>query len=662
MTPFQKILIANRGEIASRIIRCCHQMGIQTVAVYSDADQDSPFVSQADEAIRIGAAPSSESYLDAGKVIAAAKASHADAIHPGYGFLAEDANFARACEKAGLKFIGPRPETIELLASKLTSKELVRKAKVPVVPSYDLDNPDSIKYPIMLKASAGGGGKGMQIVRSEAELAARLESAKRIAQGAFGDSTMLAEQYIESPRHIEIQILGDAEGKLVHLYERECSIQRRHQKIIEETPAPGLSPALRDKIAEAAITVAKAAKYENAGTVEFIVDSSGDFYFLEVNTRLQVEHPITEATTGIDLVREQIRIAQGESLGYSQESIEQRGAAIECRLYAEDSEQDFLPCSGVLSDWRPPEVQGLRVDTGVETNSEISIHYDPLIAKLICSGATRGEAIQRMQRTLRGLSTGGLTSNRAFLSRVLGHSAFIAGTINTGFLVDHKSELKAPPCSELDLEVSLLAAVCARHLAGKSQRTLLPNLQPGFRNNRWRSQRVGYLVNDQEIWVGYQIDADNSFQMQVPAPGIDQGATTPSDSPLRQVRCVSHDGRDFILEIDGHRRCFRIVLGASSCVVLVDGQEFRLSELPRFPEPEKQEVQGACTAPMPAKVVKVLVQNGDSVNLGDSLIVLEAMKMEHLIKAGADGLVGDLLVQEGDQVQSGELLVVVAPL
>jgi 3-methylcrotonyl-CoA carboxylase alpha subunit len=661
MTPFQKILIANRGEIASRIIRCCHQMGIQTVAVYSDADGDAPFVSQADEAIRIGPAPSNESYLDSAKVIAAAKASGADAIHPGYGFLAEDAKFARACEEAGIRFIGPRPETIELLASKLVAKKLVGEAGVPVVPSYDLEKPESIQYPIMLKASAGGGGKGMHIVRSAADLSENLESAKRIAQGAFGDDTMLAEQYVESPRHIEIQILGDAQGELVHLFERECSIQRRHQKIIEESPAPGLSRDLRDQIAAAAIAVAKAAKYENAGTVEFIVASTGEFYFLEVNTRLQVEHPITEAVTGIDLVREQIRIAQGESLGYSQDEIQQTGAAIECRLYAEDSEEDFLPCSGVLTDWRAPEVEGLRVDTGVTTNSEISIHYDPLIAKLVCSGDTRAEAIQRMQRTLRGLSTGGLTSNRAFLSRILGHADFIAGKIDTGFLSNHKSELRSVPCSDELLEVSLLAAVCARDLAHNAERELLPKLQPGFRNNRWRSQRFGYRVNEREIWVGYQLDAGGSLQMQVPAAGIALDATAESDAPIRQVQCVSQDGHDFTLDIDGHRRCFRVTNTASGCVVLVDGHELALSELPRFPEAEVEEIRGACTAPMPAKVVKVLVQNGDSVKLGDSLIVLEAMKMEHLIKADAAGLVGDLLVQEGDQVQGGELLVVVAP-
>jgi 3-methylcrotonyl-CoA carboxylase alpha subunit len=472
---------------------------------------------------------------------------------------------------------------------------------------------------------------------------------------------MLAEQYIEAPRHIEIQILGDADGNLVHLYERECSIQRRHQKIIEETPAPGLPLALRNKIAEAAIAVAKAAKYENAGTVEFIVDSTGEFYFLEVNTRLQVEHPITEAVTGIDLVREQIRIAQGESLGYGQDAIRQTGAAIECRLYAEDSEQDFLPCSGVLSDWRPPQVEGLRVDSGVATHSDISIHYDPLIAKLICSGATRGEAIQRMQRTLRGLSTGGLTSNRAFLSRVLGHEDFIAGKIDTGFLVDHKSELAASPCSEEHLEISLLAAATARYLAGKTQRQLLPNLQPGFRNNRWRAQRVGYRVHDRDMWVGYHVDSAGTFHMQVPAPGIALEATTPSESPLRLVRCVSQEGRDFILDIDGHRRCFRVTRDDATCVVLLDGEELALREIARFPEPEVEEVRGACPAPMPAKVVKVLVQNGDSVKIGDSLIVLEAMKMEHLIKAGSEGLVNDLLVQEGDQVQGGELLVVVSP-
>ena len=403
MTRFNKILVANRGEIACRIIRCCHQMGIATVAVFSDADRNEPFVQQADEAIHIGPAPSAESYLVVEKVIAAARQSAVDAIHPGYGFLAEDANFASACAEAGFVFIGPRAETIALLGSKQASKALVSAAGVPVVPSFELQCPGEIEYPIMLKASAGGGGKGMRIVRSADELEASLASAKRIAQSAFGDSTMLAERYIEGPRHIEIQILGDRQGNLVHLFERECSMQRRHQKIIEESPAPGLSSELRDAIAAAAIAVGKAANYENAGTVEFILSPTGEFYFLEVNTRLQVEHPVTECVTvidhtSIDLVREQIRIAQGEALGYSQEDIEQVGSAIECRLYAEDCAQEFLPCGGTLLDWRVPEVAGLRVDSGVQTGSEISIHYDPLIAKLITHGATRGEAIPRRWR------------------------------------------------------------------------------------------------------------------------------------------------------------------------------------------------------------------------------------------------------------------------
>jgi acetyl/propionyl-CoA carboxylase alpha subunit len=661
MTRFNKILIANRGEIACRIIRCCHEMGIGTVAVFSDADRREPFVREADEAIHLGPAPSAESYLVVEKIIDAAKRSGAEAIHPGYGFLAEDAGFARACAEAGLVFIGPAADTIELLGSKKASKELVSGAGVPIVPSFDLAQPKTIDYPIMLKASAGGGGKGMHIVRSADELESSLASAKRIAQSAFGDSTMLAERYVENPRHIEIQILGDREGNLVHLFERECSIQRRHQKIIEESPAAGLDSDLRDAIAKAAIAVGKAANYYSAGTVEFIVAPNGEFYFLEVNTRLQVEHPVTECVTGVDLVREQIRIAQGEPLGLTQADIQQNGSAIECRLYAEDCEQDFLPCSGTLMDWHTPEVAGLRVDSGVQSGSEISIHYDPLVAKIITHGRTRAEAIQRMQRSLGQTSAAGLTTNRSFLGRVLAHPAFEAAKIHTGFLEEHKvSLLPSPPTPEL-VEAALLAAVFAGYEARREERQVLPRLKTGFRNNRWRQERVGFQVDGDEIWIGYEAQRDGSLRMQLPVPGIGAQASESSSSPIRVLRCLKREGQDLLLEVDGHQRHFRVSTKGKDCIVLVDGEQFDLQELLRFPEKQEAEVQGGCTAPMPAKVVKVLVQNGDSVNQGDSLIVLEAMKMEHLIKADAEGLVGDLQVQEGDQVQGGELLVVVAP-
>ncbi len=634
-------------------------MGIGSVAVYSDADADAPFVSEADEAIRLGPAPATESYLVIEKLIAAAKASGADAVHPGYGFLAEDARFARACADADLVFIGPRPETIELLASKIASKSLAQDNHVPVVPICDLSAPNTLDYPIMLKASAGGGGKGMQIVRSVGELEESLASAKRIAEAAFGDSTMLAESYIENPRHIEIQILGDKDGNVVHLYERDCSIQRRHQKVIEETPAPGLSDTQRETIAAAAVTLAKAAKYEGAGTVEFILAGTGDFYFLEVNTRLQVEHPVTEKVTGIDLVREQIRIAQGEALGYGQDDISKSGAAIECRLYAEDCEAGYLPCSGTLLDWHLPSVAGLRVDSGVQAGSEISIHYDPLIAKLIVHGPSRGEAIQLLLRTLRETSTAGLTSNRAFLARVLGHKAFVAGDIHTGFLDQHKSELAALPSSQETQDFALLAAICARYLQRQASPRVLPGLIPGFRNHRWRAERAGFRVRGEERWVGYQVERAGHLTMQVPVPGIGSEASRGSDAAMHTVRCVSYEGRDLVIECEGYRRKSRVTLGEGRAIVLIDGEEFDLEELPRFPEAKQEEIQGGCMAPMPAKVVKVLVQAGDKVSLGETLVVLEAMKMEHRIKADANGLVEALHVTEGDQVQSGQLLAVV---
>ena len=440
----RRILIANRGEIARRIARTCRAMGISPVAVFSDADAGAPHLADCDLAVRLGPPPARDSYLAIDRLIAAARSADCDAVHPGYGFLAENPDFARACGDAGLVFIGPTPEVIAALGSKENARRIATRAGVPVVPASEAAGAVDIPYPVLVKASAGGGGKGMRIVRSAAELQPALEAARREAAAAFGDDTLLVERYLEGARHVEIQILGDQHGNLVHLFERECSIQRRHQKIVEESPSPALTPELRTRMGDAALLLAREVGYTSAGTVEMLFGADGSFYFLEVNTRLQVEHPVTEFVTGLDLVREQIRLAEGEPLGYGQADLRQRGHAIEVRLYAEDPARGYLPATGRLIDWRVPDLAHLRVDAGVECGSEVSVHYDPMLAKLICHAPTRGEAARRLARALEELVALGVTTNRELLVAVLRHPAFLAGATDTHFLERHAAELFPP--------------------------------------------------------------------------------------------------------------------------------------------------------------------------------------------------------------------------
>jgi len=455
--PFRKILVANRGEIAVRIIRACHDLGIEAVAVFSDIDETALHVQLADEAAHIGPSPSTESYLRKDRVIDAALAHNAEAVHPGYGFLSEQASFAEACEAAGLVFVGPTPGAMRMMGDKLTARRIAIDADVPVVPGSDgpiasLDEAKAlakdIGFPLMIKASAGGGGKGMRLVRKESELESSLKLAASEAGSAFGDATIFIEKYIERPRHIEIQILADAHGNVVYLGERECSVQRRHQKLVEETPSPAVDAAMRGRLGEAAVQAAKACGYVNAGTVEFMLDPDGRFYFLEVNARLQVEHPITELVTGIDLVREQLFIAAGGELPFSQEDIRPRGAAIECRIIAEDADRNFIPCPGVVSHILWPGGPGVRVDSGIFAGCTVPVHYDPLLAKLCVWGADRGEAIRRMRRALRELRIGGVITTATFLDRVMRHPAFVSGQYDTHILTE-ESEVLAP-CKEHD--------------------------------------------------------------------------------------------------------------------------------------------------------------------------------------------------------------------
>jgi len=655
-TTIQKILVANRGEIARRIIRTCRKMGIGTVAVYSDADADMPFVAEADEAVRLGPAPSSESYLRIDKILEAAALTGSDAIHPGYGFLAENAAFADACGEAGVIFIGPTPEAIRSMGSKRQAKALVAKAGVPVIPGYDGSNQDpevlakeaiAIGFPVLLKASAGGGGKGMKLVREEAGLPDAIASAAREGESSFGDGTLLVEKYIEDPRHVEIQILGDSHGNLIHLNERECSIQRRHQKIIEETPSPALDAALRKQMGDAAVSCGEAIGYQNAGTVEFILAPDRSFYFLEVNTRLQVEHPVTECVTGLDLVEEQILVAQGEALRLEQEAVGFEGAAIEVRLYAEDPAAGFLPQSGKVVDWNLPPAEGLRVDSGVEAGSEVSIHYDPMLAKIITSGETRPLALQRMRRALRSLSVQGVTTNRQFLLRVLDHPAFIAGEIDTHFIDRHMQDELGEAPAQADEQRAAIAAALAEQQRRDRERALVPTVPSGWRNNYHTPQSVEYAVGDREIRIDYRHLGDDRF-------------TVSTGEYERDVRVVSWEPPHLTLEEGPHRWHARISFDAALVYVHTSHFNVGLARKPRFPDKSQEVPAGGCVAPMPGKIIELRVAQGDTVQAGQVLLIMEAMKMEHSVTAPLDGTVAEISVTAGDQVDADALLVVVA--
>jgi acetyl-CoA carboxylase biotin carboxylase subunit len=656
MTHISKVLIANRGEIALRIMRTCRAMGLATVAVYSDADAAMPFVRFADEAIRIGPPAARESYLVTSAILDAARYTGADAIHPGYGFLSENAGFAAAVAAAGITFIGPRAEVIRQLGSKQAAKRLAAAAGVPTVPGYTgddqgtpqlLEHARAIGFPLLVKASAGGGGRGMRVVRRAEDLAEAIDRAKGEAASAFGDDTLILERYVERPRHIEIQILGDHHGNLVHLWERECSIQRRHQKVIEEAPSPALDAARREAMGQAAVALGKAVGYTSAGTVEFIADQAGAFYFLEVNTRLQVEHPVTEMTTGLDLVREQLRIARGEPLGYDA-APPQRGHAIEVRLCAEDAANDYLPTTGTLLDLAIPDGPGLRADVGVTAGTEIGIHYDSMLGKLIAHAPTRRDAAQLLRRALEHTWAPGLVTNREHLARILAHPAFLAGELDTHFLERHAGEV-APHTPGLDqLKVAAIAVTLAA-IAARRAGAPPPHVPLGWRNVPIADTVVRYRVGEANVELGYHFAGD--------AVVISLGgkATT--------VTAWGVDGREvWFADAGGHRRRIPVAIDGPDggrSHVLVEGMSLVFVEEPRFPVRGPIKVAGALVAPMPGKVVKVLVAEGDAIAAGAALVVLEAMTMEHTVRADLAGIVGKVHVAVGDQVEADRLLAVV---
>jgi len=642
-----KVLVANRGEIARRIFRTCREMGIATVAVYSDADHGEPHMREADQAVRLPGTSSADTYLKIEAIVSAALSTDADAVHPGYGFLAENAAFARAIQDAGLIWIGPPAKAIEIMGSKLESKRLMESAGVPILGSAELTRhvdaaaaASEIGYPVLVKASAGGGGKGMRIVKDPASLDEATDSARREAASAFGDDTVFLEKYLEEPRHIEIQVFGDTRGRVVSLHERECSIQRRHQKIIEESPSPVIGPEMRQQMAAAAIRAAEAVEYVGAGTVEFLYQD-GSFYFLEMNTRLQVEHPVTELVTGLDLVRMQIEVAQGNSLPEDVPPIS--GHAIEVRLYAEDPLNDFLPVTGTVHRFSFEHVPGVRVDAGVADGSTISVHYDPMIAKVIAHSATREEAASSLGTALRKARLHTSTTNRALLVRILESSEFLAGETDTHFLQRHDPNHLGRPLADAGTERLAAIAVALADQAKSRQATqVLATIPSGWRNSRSQPQIRVYEGFHGEHEIRYTLDS----------AGFD-------DAQLGRVSVVeAHPDR---VTIDVGESEYRVDVARYGHTRFADFEEtpVKLAEVPRFPQGGLERDAGSLQAPMPGRVIRVEVSKGERVSDGQVLIVLEAMKMEHTLRSPHEGTVAEILHNDGDQVEGGAVLVVV---
>lgn len=652
----RKILIANRGEIARRIIRTAHAMGLETVAVYSDADVAAPHVREATQAVHIGPAPAAESYLVADKIIDAARKTGADAVHPGYGFLSENAGFAEMCANNGIIFIGPTPEAIRAMGLKDQAKKIMKLAGVPVVPGYQGEDQtldrlqraaQAVGFPLLIKAVAGGGGKGMRRVNAAAEFQENLVACQREAMRAFGNDNVLLEKYLIDPRHIEVQVFADTHGNAVHLFERDCSIQRRHQKVIEEAPAPGLSADMRKTMGDAAVQAAKAIHYIGAGTVEFIVDSSG-FYFMEMNTRLQVEHPVTECITGLDLVEWQIRVARGEPLPKLQDEITHKGAALEVRLYAEDAENGFLPSTGKLSTLDMPyERPGVRIDSGVECGSEISMFYDPMIAKIIAYGPDRPSAIEKLLGALESTVVEGVKTNRAFLARVLASQPFRDAKLTTGFIDTYATDL-AVPSVIADRMIALAAlAVITPHAGPQNMRSPWASLG-AWRMNLPVSHRVVFGLPGAEKTELRLAQQDHHWQID----GLEKtlSASGAWKSPLV-----------FEADFDGQLLRATVIDHPGHVEVRLWGQTVNFTKPDAGAEEATLEAkEGSIRAPMPGRVLQLMVKQGDTVKAGDRLLVLEAMKMEHRLNAPVSGMVSAVHVAENAQVTDGMVLVEIA--
>lgn len=647
MTQFNSILVANRGEIALRIMHTARSMGLSCVAVYTEADADSPHVAFADRAICIGTGPVGDSYLDATKVLEAARDAGAEAIHPGYGFLSENADFAQSCENAGLTFIGPSVEAIALMGNKAAAKRRMIAAGVPCVPGYEgaeqsalvlQAEAEKIGYPVMIKAAAGGGGRGMRLVQASADFTSALNLAKSEALAAFGSDEMILEKAVMRPRHVEVQVFADATGHTIHLGERDCSVQRRHQKVVEEAPCPVMTPELRTRMGAAAVEAARAISYLGAGTVEFLLDESGAFYFLEMNTRLQVEHPVTELITGQDLVALQIRAAQGEPLGLSQEDIKLTGHAIEVRLYAEDPAQDFLPQSGLISQWRPPVGAGIRVDAGISSGQEVSAFYDPMLAKVVAHGATRAQALQRLRSALSDTILFGPVCNRDFLMDVLAHPAFVAGEATTGFIGDHFDPLAETVVSSTDLALAAYLIYRAETARLASASRTPAELLGWSSQGRMQTRMILEAGTEPQVVLLSVVGADVTVQIGTASHQINQQGDT--------------------LRLDGLR------LGLlDHCLV---GDDLFIATTTRILQIRRRRAAaaveatsggGAVRAPMHGNLLEICVEAGAQVAVGTRLAVLEAMKMQHEILAEVAGIVSEVTAVAASQVKAGDLLV-----
>ena len=649
----RKLLIANRAEIACRVMRTAHALGIATVAVFSDPDAGAPHVELADEAVHLPGATPADTYLRGDAIIAAARSTGADAIHPGYGFLSENAAFAAAVTDAGLTFVGPRPDAITAMGAKIGAKALMDAAGVPVLPggevtdTTDLDELAArVGFPMLVKASFGGGGRGMRRVDARADLDDAIAVARREAAAAFGDGTVFIERYVIDPRHIEVQIVGDTHGTVVHLFERECSIQRRYQKILEEAPSPAVDDELRAALGAAAVAAGKTIGYVGAGTVEFVLDPAGAFYFLEVNTRLQVEHPVTELVTGLDLVEMQLRIADGEPLPREVLDARITGHAIEARLYAEDVTAGFRPATGVLHRFEVPAGNGVRVDAGYTSGSPVSPHYDAMLAKIIGYGRSRPDAAQRLARALDGTRVHGVVTNRDLLAAILREPDFLAGRTDTGYLDRHDPAAMVRADPDVT-RVHALVAALARQAGHRSVATVLGSLPSGWRNIRSGAQRVEYEIGDVRLAVAYRIAG---ARIEATVDGVAVGDA---------VLLVSATADAVRLEIDSVRRTYQVHRVGPE--VFIDGPaaSSTLIEVDRFPDPGHRITAGSLLAPMPGMVVSVLTEAGTAVAEGAPLIILEAMKMQHTVSAPADGTVTEIRVAPGDQVERGMVLVVV---
>ncbi len=678
---FKKILIANRGEIACRVIATARKMGIATVAVYSEADKEARHVQLADEAVLLGPAPSRESYLVADKIIAAAKQTGAQAIHPGYGFLSENEEFAARCEKEGIAFIGPKAHSIAAMGDKIASKKLANEAKVSTIPGHNdaIDTPEQaveiakkIGYPVMIKASAGGGGKGLRVAHNDKEALEGFSSCRNEARNSFGDDRVFIEKFVVEPRHIEIQILGDSHGNVVYLNERECSIQRRHQKVIEEAPSPFISDATRKAMGEQAVALAKAVKYQSAGTVEFVVGKDQDFYFLEMNTRLQVEHPVTECITGLDLVEQMIRVAAGEKLGFTQADVKRDGWAIECRINAEDPFRNFLPSTGRLVRFQTPptsmtqgdteHLQGVRVDTGVQEGGEIPMFYDSMIAKLIVHGRDRNDAIAKMREALNGFVIRGISSNIPFQAALLAHPRFVSGEFNTGFIAEHYAKgffAEDVPHSDPHFLIALAAFVRRK---SRERAASLTGQLPGYDVKVGQDYTVVELgKGGQNRYIDVHVD-DFPGQHGVAVIRVeDKNYAIQSNSRLNDITIIgTSNGQPFTAQVERGNGKNSLALqvqhnGKRIDVLVISRRMAELHRLMPFKAPP--DLSKFVLSPMPGLLVDVAVQPGQKVQAGERVAVIEAMKMENVLLAAQDAVVKKVVASKGESLSVDQVIV-----